>query len=341
MDSMEETKERKPVMGRHYKLDQNRKNAVIYQRLKDAGIIKQHLATKMGITVRALDIQFEKDLPQVELDRINGFIDELSGKPAGDAGADPDRKPSPPDEFPEPWFDQLEEKPEQKSVKKSKKSKKLTKAEIEAQRKALEDERDALLKEVALMKDQIQRMEGVTDNLKKKMALMAKLERSFGFAPADCGKWRSPRMKECPNCGKNPTLQYSKYVPDTWLVLCDECFTRAIDETSPIRAVKAWNEDKQTENSLMIHQPLIELDSTTSGAKESRAAIWYKLAEGKVTNHPPEPEAEKKKPKRKPAKYYGQLKEKKKILEAEEAKKAEGGAVNESEGSRPAGSESA
>ena len=82
-------------------------------------------------------------------------------------------------------------------------------------------------------------------------------ERALGFQYVKESTWMTPRLNKCPYCGKQPSLQMEKDGTG-WLVICEECWTRAETANGPMAAVKNWNEGKETEVSRMVNRPLSE-----------------------------------------------------------------------------------
>lgn len=98
------------------------------------------------------------------------------------------------------------------------------------------------------------KLETVSRHLKHRDAF----ERAIGFQYASEAKWVTPRLTKCPHCGRAPSLQREKGGKG-WLVICDECWTRAETADGPMAAVKNWNEGKETEISRMVNRPLTEI----------------------------------------------------------------------------------
>lgn len=95
--------------------------------------------------------------------------------------------------------------------------------------------------------------------LSEKVKNMCHLERSLGFGYTGYGRWIYLKLKPCPHCDQGrPTLQLSKFKKNTWLVICNNCWTRSEDAPGPMQAIKNWNEGKETEVSRMLNRPLIE-----------------------------------------------------------------------------------
>mgnify|MGYP006873011643 CR=1 FL=1 len=101
------------------------------------------------------------------------------------------------------------------------------------------------------------RLEDKVRELSEKVRNMSRLERSLGFGYTGYGKWIYLKMNPCPHCGQSkPTLQLSKFEANTWLVICDNCWTRAESAEGPMQAIRNWNEGKETEISRMLNRPL-------------------------------------------------------------------------------------
>ena len=98
------------------------------------------------------------------------------------------------------------------------------------------------------------KVEALTRQLRHRDAL----EKALGFRYTKEGTWYTPRLKQCPHCGRMPSLQREKGGKG-WLVICDECWTRAETADGPMAAVKNWNEGKETEISKMVNRPLTEI----------------------------------------------------------------------------------
>lgn len=93
------------------------------------------------------------------------------------------------------------------------------------------------------------------NQLQEQIRNRAELELAVGFKYLSYGKWYTPRLKACPNCGRHPSLQKEKY-DKGWMVICDECWTRSESADGPMAAVKNWNDGKETEVSRMLNEPL-------------------------------------------------------------------------------------
>lgn len=83
-------------------------------------------------------------------------------------------------------------------------------------------------------------------------------EKAVGFRYVKEATWETPRLTRCPKCGRIPSLQREKDGKG-WLVICDECWTRAETADGPMAAVRNWNYGKETEISKMVNRPLTEI----------------------------------------------------------------------------------
>ena len=95
------------------------------------------------------------------------------------------------------------------------------------------------------------KLETVTRQLKHHNELL----RALGFKYAKEGSWVTPRLRKCWTCDSVPSLQKAK-TENEWLVICDQCWTRTESAEGPMQAIKNWNDQKETEVSLMLNRPM-------------------------------------------------------------------------------------
>lgn len=93
---------------------------------------------------------------------------------------------------------------------------------------------------------------------------------SLGFIPLHTTSGRPVfahrKLKRCPSCGRRSRIEASLYEPGMWLAMCPNCALRTVLVSNPIKAVKAWNEENFTPDSLLTMGKLTKETMTDIGA---------------------------------------------------------------------------
>jgi hypothetical protein len=79
--------------------------------------------------------------------------------------------------------------------------------------------------------------------------------------------------KPCVFCGTAPRVVQDAYYPGRWLTQCPNCASRSVSTRNPIQAVKAWNADKLTEETLLTNHKLTAENMDDEGAKNLIEAL--------------------------------------------------------------------
>ena len=86
------------------------------------------------------------------------------------------------------------------------------------------------------------------------------------------------RPCKCSN-KRTPYIVPSAYTKGKWIAICPDCVARTEEQTTPVRAVKAWNEGERTEMSRMCEDRLTVDKISSDGMKNLVAAISDRAVE--------------------------------------------------------------
>jgi hypothetical protein len=95
--------------------------------------------------------------------------------------------------------------------------------------------------------------------VKNKLDIAMGLLEGMTIIPVDRNNnsYTSRAAKVCKCDGKTkPQIEQSAYVEGKWIAQCQKCGCRTTEQSTPVRAVKAWNREELTECSIMCREKL-------------------------------------------------------------------------------------
>jgi len=114
--------------------------------------------------------------------------------------------------------------------------------------------------------------------LKNELNTALQMLEALSFVRVTQVYFTSTAAKPC-KCGPAPYIVPSAYEPGKWLAICPDCVARTEEQTTPVRAVKAWNNGERTEMSRMCEDRLTVDKISSDGMKNLVEAISDRAVE--------------------------------------------------------------
>lgn len=120
------------------------------------------------------------------------------------------------------------------------------------------------------LREAFDKQEAVCNSVRVELKTARDLLEAISIVPA--GKdYISTRAKPC-TCGHVPIIAKSQYDPG-WIAQCKECSHRTVVAANPIIAIRYWNADNLTEESLLTRNKLTVENVDTDGCVNVLVAI--------------------------------------------------------------------